>query len=134
MQILKAAYSEDEDSIMKRCAYARYLINVEGDIDVNRLNEYFDEMLTQGVIFERQKKNKKNQSVTKELNTRDLIHYLKAEKVNEKIRIMAVFKTQETGSMKVEEFIRLLNDKGFEFEYFTILKVDALDKEMKEIL
>lgn len=134
MQILKAAYSEDEDSIMKRCAYARYLINVEGDIDVNRLNEYFDEMLTQGIIFERQKKNKKNQSVTKELNTRDLIHYLKAEKVNEKIRIMAVFKTQETGSMKVEEFIRLLNDKGFEFEYFTILKVDALDKEMKEIL
>ena len=134
MQILKAAYSEDGDSLMKRCAYASYLINVEADIDVSRLNEYFDQMLTQGVIFERQKKNKKNQSVTRELNTKDLITYLRADKINNNVRIMAVIKTQETGSMKVEELIKLIKDKGFEFDYYTILKVDALDKDIKEIL
>jgi hypothetical protein len=110
------------------------LINVEADIDVSRLNEYFDQMLTQGVIFERQKKNKKNQSVTRELNTKDLITYLRADKINNNVRIMAVIKTQETGSMKVEELIKLIKDKGFEFDYYTILKVDALDKDIKEIL
>ena len=108
MQIIKVEYSEDRDSLMKRCAYARYLINIESDIDVNMLNEYFDEMLNQGVKYIRQKKNKKNKIVAKELNTKDLLHYLKAEKANNRIRIMAVFKTQETGSMKVEEFIKLL--------------------------
>ena len=134
MQIIKAEYSEDRDSLMKRCAYARYLINIESDIDVNMLNEYFDEMLNQGVKYIRQKKNKKNKIVAKELNTKDLLHYLKAEKANNRIRIMAVFKTQEIGSMKVEEFIKLLSEKGFILDYYTIIKIDALDKEMKEIL
>ncbi|NLK65493.1 MAG: DUF2344 domain-containing protein [Tissierellia bacterium] len=134
MQIIKVEYSEDRDSLMKRCAYARYLINIESDIDVNMLNEYFDEMLNQGVKYIRQKKNKKNKIVAKELNTKDLLHYLKAEKANNRIRIMAVFKTQETGSMKVEEFIKLLSEKGFILDYYTIIKIDALDKEMKEIL
>jgi radical SAM-linked protein len=134
MQIIKVEYSEDRDSLMKRCAYARYLINIESDIDVNMLNEYFDEMLNQGVKYIRQKKNKKNKIVAKELNTKDLLHYLKAEKANNRIRIMAVFKTQEIGSMKVEEFIKLLSEKGFILDYYTIIKIDALDKEMKEIL
>jgi radical SAM-linked protein len=134
MQIIKAEYSLNADSLMKRSAYARYLINIESDIDENMLNGYFDEMLTEGVIYKRQKKNKKNKSVTKELNTRELLHYLKAEKANNRIRVMTVFKTQESGSMKVEEFIKLLVEKGFEFGYYTIMKIDALDKEMKEIL
>jgi hypothetical protein len=47
---------------------------------------------------------------------------------------MAVFKTQETGSMKVEEFIKLIIEKGFESDYYTIMKIDALDEEMKPIL
>ena len=134
MQIIKADYSNDAESLMKRCAYARYLINIEPSIDVNKLNEYFEEMLTEGVIYKRQKMNKKNKLVTKELNTKELIDYLKAENIDNKTRIMAVFKTQETGSMKVEEFIKLIIEKGFESDYYTIMKIDALDEEMKPIL
>ena len=134
MQIIKADYSNDAESLMKRCAYARYLINIETSIDVNKLNEYFEEMLTEGVIYKRQKINKKNKLVTKELNTKELIDYLKAENIDNKTRIMAVFKTQETGSMKVEEFIKLIIEKGFESDYYTIMKIDALDEEMKPIL
>ncbi|HPV85888.1 MAG TPA: TIGR03936 family radical SAM-associated protein, partial [Sedimentibacter sp.] len=134
MQIIKADYSNDAESLMKRCAYARYLINIEPSIDVNKLNEYFEEMLTEGVIYKRQKINKKNKLVTKELNTKELIDYLKAENIDNKTRIMAVFKTQETGSMKVEEFIKLIIEKGFESDYYTIMKIDALDEEMKPIL
>ncbi|HPX00545.1 MAG TPA: hypothetical protein PKY98_07325, partial [Sedimentibacter sp.] len=80
------------------------------------------------------KKNKKNKSVTRELNTKDLLHYLKAENINNKTKIAAVFKTQESGSMKVEELIKLLRKKGFETDYFTVMKIDALDKDMKPIL
>ena len=134
MQIIKADYSNDAESLMKRCAYARYLISIEPSIDVNKLNEYFEEMLTEGVIYKRQKINKKNKLVTKELNTKELIDYLKAENIDNKTRIMAVFKTQETGSMKVEEFIKLIIEKGFESDYYTIMKIDALDEEMKPIL
>ena len=134
MQIIKADYSNDAESLMKRCAYARYLINIEPSIDVNKLNEYFEEMLTEGVIYKRQKMNKKNKLVTKELNTKELIDYLKAESINNKTKIMAVFKTQETGSMKVEEFIKLIIEKGFDLDYYTIMKIDALDEEMKPIL
>jgi radical SAM-linked protein len=134
MQIIKADYSNDAESLMKRCAYARYLINIEPSIDVNKLNEYFEEMLTEGVIYKRQKINKKNKLVTKELNTKELIDYLKAENIDNKTRIMAVFKTQETGSMKVEEFIKLIIEKGFDLDYYTIMKIDALDEEMKPIL
>jgi len=36
--------------------------------------------------------------------------------------------------MKVEELIKLLREKGFETDYFTVMKIDALDKYMKPIL
>ncbi|HPB78672.1 MAG TPA: TIGR03936 family radical SAM-associated protein [Sedimentibacter sp.] len=134
MQIIKADYSNDAESLMKRCAYARYLISIEHNFDENKLNEYFEEMLTEGVIYKRQKMNKKNKLVTKELNTKELIDYLKAESINNKTKIMAVFKTQETGSMKVEEFIKLIIEKGFDLDYYTIMKIDSLDEEMKPIL
>ena len=134
MQVIKAGYTQNTDSLMKRCAYAQYLINIESDIDIDKLNKYLDEMLTKGEIYYRDKKNKKNKSVTRELNTKDLLHYLKAENINNKTKIAAVFKTQESGSMKVEELIKLLREKGFETDYFTVMKIDALDKDMKPIL
>ena len=134
MQIIKAEYSQNTESLMKRCAYARYLINIESDIDENKLNEYLDQMLTKGAIYYRQKKNKKGKLVTRELNSKDLLHYLKAENINKKTKLMAVFKTQERGSMKVEEFIKLLNEKDFDIDYFTVIKIDALDKDMRPIL
>ena len=135
MQIMKADYSNDSESLMKRCEYAEYLINIESAADENKLNEYFNEMLTVGVIFNRQKKNKKNKLVTKEINTEEMLHFIKAERVkDDKIKVMAVFKTQETGSMKVEELIKLITEKGFAVDYYTIMKIDALDNEMKPIL
>ena len=135
MQIMKADYSNDSESLMKRCEYAEYLINIESAADENKLNEYFNEMLTIGVIFNRQKKNKKNKLVTKEINTEERLHFINAERVkDDKIKVMAVFKTQETGSMKVEELIKLITEKGFAVDYYTIMKIDALDNEMKPIL
>jgi radical SAM-linked protein len=136
MQIIKADYSENSESLMKRCEYSEYLINIESEkIDENKLNEYFNEMLTEGVVFNRQKKNKKNKLITKEINTKEMINFLKAEKAKDnKLKVMAVFKTLETGSMKVEELIKLITEKGFEINYYTIMKIDALDKEMKTIL
>lgn len=134
MQIIKTDYSHDTESLMKRCAYARYLIRIESDIDIDKLNEYLDEMLTKGVLYCRQKKNKKGKSVTRELNSKDLLHYLKAENIKGKSIIMAVFKTQERGSMRVEEFIKLLCEKGFDTDYFSVMKIDALDKDMEPIL
>lgn len=136
MQVLKAAYSESSDSLMKRSVYAQYLITLEGDnLDEAELNEYFRGMVTEGLIFTRQRKNKKNKFVTKEVNTKGIIDYLKADKVKDnKIKVMAVFKTLETGSMKVEDLLNLIRDKGFTIDYYTIMKIDALDVEMRPIL
>ena len=72
--------------------------------------------------------------MTRELNSKDLLNYLKAENINGKSKIMAVFKTIETGSMRVEEFIKLLNEKGFDTDYFSVTKIDALDKDMEPVL
>ena len=136
MQIIKADYSENSESLMKRCEYSEYVINIESEnLDVNKLNEYFNEMLTEGVIYNRQKKNKKNKLITKEINTKEMINFLNAKKAKDnKIKVMSVFKTTETGSMKVEELIRLITERGFAINYYTIMKIDALDKEMKTIL
>lgn len=135
MQIIKAEVSQNPDSLMKRSKYAQYLINLESNIDENKLNDLFKEMLSQGLIYKRQKKNKKNKLVTREINTKEMIDYLKAEKVNDnKIKIMATFRTLESGSMKVDEFLKLIDERGFELGYYTIMKVDALDQEMKAIM
>lgn len=135
MQIIKAEVSENDDSLMKRSAYAQYLIDIESDLDVEKLNELFNEMLTVGAIYKRQKKNKKNRIVTKEINTKEMIDFLKAEKVKEdKVKLMAVFKTQQSGSMRVDELLKLVSENGFEIDYYTIMKIDALDEEKNPIM
>lgn len=136
MQILKANYSEESQSLMARCAYAQYIIGIESEnLDIEKLNSLLTEMLETGVTYNRQKKNKKNKYVTKELNTKEYISFLKAEQNNEnKATIQAVFLTTETGSMKVDEFLKLIIEKAFNIDYHTIMKVDALDKDMKPIL
>lgn len=134
MQILKASISDNPDSIMKRCRYAQYLINIETDADVDELNNYFKEMLDVGVVYFRQRK-KKNKVISKEINTKEMLKYLKAEKTKESnIRIEALFITEETGSMRVDELLKLIEDKGFAFDYYSITKIDALDEEMKPLL
>ncbi|MDF2677100.1 MAG: hypothetical protein K0Q97_1417 [Bacillota bacterium] len=136
MQILKAAYKEDDESIMAKCAFVSYLINIEFEnINLDELNNYLEEMRETGAIFNREKKNKKNKMVIKEINTKDYINYLKLNKTNEnKATIEAVFVTTQTGSMKTDEFIKLIERKGFELSYYSIMKVDSFDKNMKPIL
>lgn len=136
MQIIKSSYSEDAKSLMARCAYAEYIIGIESEsLDMDKLNDLLAEMLEEGIIYLREKKNKKNKLVTKEINTKEYINFLKAENVNEnKAKIQAVFITTETGSMKVDEFLKLVAEKTFTIDYHTIMKVDALDKDMKPIL
>jgi len=136
MKILKAEYTENTESIMSRCAFVEYLINIEYDeLDIDKLNEFFEEMLATGVIYKRKKKNKKNKIVEKEINTCDYIKYLKAKNTSDnKACIEVVFLTTETGSMKTDEFMKLIEDKGFNITYFTMMKMESLDKNMKPIL
>lgn len=136
MQMLKVGYLDESQSLMARCSYAEYIIGIESDsLDMDKLNALMSEMLEPGVEFSRQKKNKKNKIVTKEINTKDFIKFLKAESSGEgRARIQAVFATTETGSMRVDEFLRLIDEKAFGIDYSTIMKIDALDKEMNTIL
>lgn len=135
MQIIKSAVSTDDKSIMSRCAYAQYIITIESEsLNMDRLNQLLTEIL-EGVTITREKKNKKNKMVTKELNTGEYIKYLKAEMVSDnKAKIQATFITAETGSMKVDELLKIINEKAFSIDYNTIMKIDALDENMEPIL
>lgn len=135
MQIIKSAIAASEQSIMSRCAYAQYIITIESEnLNMDKLNQLLNEIL-EGVTITREKKNKKNRMVSKELNTKDYIKYLKAEMINDnKAKIQATFITAETGSMKVDEFLKIINEKAFSIDYNTIMKIDALDENMEPIL
>lgn len=135
MQIIKASISENPDSLMKRSMYVEYIINIESDGDVDQVNELFHEMLTEGLIYKREKRDKKKRIVYKDINTKEMIDYLKAESLKDnKIKIMAIFKTQASGSMRADELLQLIIDRGFNIDYYTIMKIDALDKDKKPIL
>lgn len=136
MQIQKSKETEEQESIMSRCAYAEYIITLESEtMDADNLNILFNEMLETGLVYPRQKKNKKNKTVIKDINTLDYIKYLKAERLSEgKLKVEAVFLTTETGSMKVDELLKLMEERGFTADYHSIMKIDALDKNMQPIL
>lgn len=135
MQVLKAAYLEDSRSLMAKSSYTEYLLNIEFvNLDFNKLSELIKEIAETGIVFTRQKKNKKNKSVTKEYNTKDFISYLNAVEKPEKVVIEATLINVETGSMKPSDLIKVISDNGFSIEYFTILKVEALDENKKPIL
>ena len=136
IQIIKSEYTDESQSLMARCVYAQYIIGIESEkLAMDKLNDLLKEMLEPGVIYTRQKKNKKNKYVTREINTKDYISYLKADKNSDiKATIQAVFMTTESGSMKVGEFIRLISERAFDIDYHTIMKIDSLDKNMRAIL
>ncbi|WP_312815749.1 TIGR03936 family radical SAM-associated protein [Sedimentibacter sp.] len=135
MQVLKAAYSDDSRSLMSRSSYTEYLFNIELiNSDFNKLNNLIKEIVETGIVFIKQKKNKKNKMVTKEYNTKDFITYLNAIEKPGKIVIESTFITAETGSMKPSELIKVISDNGFSIEYHTILKVETLDENKKPIL
>lgn len=136
MQIQKSMETDEQESIMSRCAYAEYIITLESEtMDADNLNILFNEMLETGLVYPRQKKNKKNKTVIKDINTLDYIKYLKAERLSEgKLKVEAIFLTTETGSMKVDELLKLMEERGFTADYHSIMKIDALDKNMQPIL
>lgn len=136
MQIIKSEYTDGTQSLMSRCAYAQYIIGIESEkIAMDKLSNLLEEILDPGVIYTRQKKNKKNKYVTREINTSSYITYLKAEKNSDvKLTIQAVFTTTESGSMKVGELIELISERAFDIDYYTIMKIDSLDKNMQPIL
>lgn len=135
MQVLKAEYSNDERSLMARSSYTEYLFNIEfNDVDINKLNILLNEITETGIVFSKQKKNKKNKIVTKEYNTKDFITYLNAYEKPGKVVIEATFITADTGSMKAENLISIISDNGFNIDYYTILKVETLDENKKPIL
>ena len=135
MQLLKAAYSDDSRSLMARSSYTEYLYNIESEnIDMEKLNDLLKEIIETGIVFSKQKKNKKNKLVTKEYNTKDFISYLNAYEKAGKAVIEATFITTETGSMKADDLIKIISDNDFNIDYYTILKVDTLDENKKPIL
>ncbi len=135
MQILKAEYSDDSRSLMARSSYTEYLYNIEfNNLDINELNNLLKEIVETGIVFSKQKKNKKNKIVTKEYNTKDFISYLNAYEKPGKLVIEATFITAETGSMKADDLIKIIVDNGLDIDYYTILKVDTLDENKKPIL
>lgn len=136
MQIISASYTDETKSLMSRCAYAEYIFNIEFEtVDFDKLNNLLQEMIEIGVVYNRQKKNKKNKIVNKEINSKELIKYINLKKTSEdKAVIEAVFLTTANGSMKTEEFIKLIEERNFKIGYYTIMKIDALDNKMKPIL
>ncbi len=134
MQVLNAEYSDDSRSLMARSSYTEYLFNIEfNDVDMNKLKSLLNEITETGIVFSKQKKNKKNKLVTKEYNTKDFITYLNANEKPGKTVIEATFKTAETGSMKADDLIKIISDNDFNIGYYTILKVETLDENKKPI-
>lgn len=136
MQILKASYSENEESIMSRSFFVEYIFNIEfNNLDYDKLDELFIKMTDKGIIYYREKKNKKNKKVTKEINSRQLIRHLNSREVSpNKVCVEVVFLTTQTGSMKTDEFLKIIEQNSFEISYNTIMKIDSLGKDLKPIL
>ncbi len=137
VRIVGSKYYEGKESLMTLCNYAEYLVNIESNnLDLEKLNTLLKKMIDEGVTFIKEKKSKaKNKVVKKEINTKNLIHYACANKINdEKVTIEVVFKTSGEGSMKVSDFIKILEDNNMVIDYYSALKVDSLGADLKPIL
>lgn len=137
VKIMGAKYYEGKESLMTLCNYAEYLINIEAaSIDINHLNDLLSKMKTDGLTYTKEKKSKgKNKIVKKEINTKDFIHYVNAKLINdEKATIEVVFKTSGEGSMKVSDFIKVLEENNIVIDYYSAMKVESLGADLKPIL
>lgn len=137
VKIMGAKYYEGKESLMTLCNYAEYLINIESsNIDIENLNTLLAKMVNEGLTYTKEKKKKaKNKTVIKEVNTKDFIHYTSAKKVNdEKAIIEVVFKTSGEGSMKVSDFINVIEENNIVVDYYSAMKVESLGKDLKPIL
>lgn len=137
IKIMGAKYYEGKESLMTLSNYAEYLIDIESDnIDIEVLNTLLAKMTSEGLMYTKEKKNKsKNKIIKKEINTKDLIHYASAKKISEnKAKLEVVFRTSGEGSMKVSDFIKLLEENGLVIKYYSAMKIESLDADLKPIL
>jgi radical SAM-linked protein len=145
IRILEAKYSEGKESLMSISNYAEYLIDIESNnIDIEYLSDLLSKMTKEGLIYTKEKMNKKNKLIKKEINTKDFIHYASAKKINkdnkvesevpQRAKLEIVFKTSGEGSMKVDDFIKLIEENGLNIEYYSVMKIEALDVNLKPIL
>ncbi len=145
MRIVGAKYYEGKESLMSISNYAAYLIDIETDcLDIEFLNSLLSKIANEGLTYTKEKMNKsKNKLVTKELNTKDFIHYANAKIFNSnkeenktliKAKLEVVFKTSGEGSMKVSDFVKLLEENGVKIDYYTAMKIETLDVNLKPII
>ncbi len=146
IRILGAKYYDGKESLMSISNYAEYLINIESNsLDIEYLNNLLTKMTKEGLMYMKEKMNKsKNKLVKKEINTKDFIHYASVKKINKdnkveleypiKAKLEIVFKTSGEGSMKVSDFVKLLEENAVVIDYYTAMKIEALDVNLKPIL
>lgn len=137
IKIMGGKYYDGKESLMVLCNYAEYLINIESaNIDIDKLIALLAKMTNEGLTYTKEKKNKaKNKITKKEINTKDFVHYTSAKKINdEKAIIEVVFKTSGEGSMKVSDFIKVLEENDIVVDYYSAMKVEALGADLKPIL
>lgn len=146
IKILGAKYYEGKESLMSISHFAEYLIDIESkNLDIDYLNNLLNKMTAEGLIYTKEKMNKsKNKLVKKEVNTKDFIYYASAKIINKdnkvesvspiKAKLEIVFKTSGEGSMKVSDFIKLLEENFVVIDYYAAMKIDALDASLKPIL
>lgn len=146
IKILGAKYSDSKESLMSISQYADYLIDIESkNLDIEYLNNLLNKMTKEGLVYTKEKMNKsKNKLVKKEVNTKDFIHYASAKIINKdnkieseallKAKLEVVFKTSGEGSMKVSDFVKLLEENSIVIDYYTTMKIEALDANLKPIL
>ena len=137
IKIMGGKYYEGKESLMTICNYAEYLINIESaSVDMEHLNTMLNKMTNEGLTYTKEKKNKaKNKIVKKEINTREFIHYVNSKKINDdKATIEVVFKTSGEGSMKISDFIKVLEDNDVAIDYYSAMKIESLGADLKPIL
>lgn len=146
IKIIGAKHYEGKESLMSISNYAEYLIDIESkNLDIEYLNNLLNKMTTEGLIYTKEKMNKsKNKPVRKEVNTKDFIHYASAKIISKdnkieaeapiKAKLEIVFRTSGEGSMKVSDFVKLLEENSVVIDYYTAMKIEALDANLKPIL
>lgn len=140
MKIMSGKYYDGKQSLMTICEHAEYLVNIETEnLDIEKLSSVLKKITNEGIIYYKEKKSKakktKNKIIKKELNTNLFVHYASAKKISEnKAVIELVFNTTGNGSIKVSQFIDILDKSFAKINYYTATKVEALNSEFKPVI
>lgn len=136
VDILYAEYSNSKDSLMALAVWSEYIFNIDLGENITELDidNILNDIIEKGRMITRTRK-KKNKIVTKELSTKDLLKHAKLNNYgNKKVCIETILKTSNSGSLKTDEFINLLNESGLKIDYYEVIRNNILDKNMKPLL